>query len=273
MPTCPSSKMKMQKKYYVMSAKAGLRKRVGFLDEIRGLCILLMVLYHGAYDIIYLFGWDIPLFHWPLVQLAQPFVAGIFIFISGICCRFSRSNLRRGLIALALGLLVGGVTLLFLPQQPIYFGILHFLGTAMILFALLQKMLDRLAPLPGLLLCLLLYLFSFGAQNGYLGLPGLPLLQLPTSWASHLWLIPLGFASGGVDYFPLLPWLFVFLAGSYLGVPFARGEMPGFFYRNRSRFLAATGRHTIYIYLLHQPVLYGLLYGFFYLYGKAVGGA
>jgi len=263
--------MEMKKKHYEMSAGAGLRKRVGFLDEVRGLCILLMVLYHGAYDIIYLFGREIPAFHWPLMNFAQPFVAGIFIFISGICCRFSRSNLRRGLIALTLGLLIGGVTLLFLPQQPIYFGILHFLGTSMILFALLQPMLDRLAPLPGILLCLVLYLFTFGAQRGYLGLPGVPLILLPSSWATRLWLLPLGFASGGVDYFPLLPWLFVFLAGSYLGVPFVHREMPEFFYRNRSRFLSAVGRHTIYVYLLHQPVLYGLLYGFFYLYGKFTG--
>lgn len=254
-----------------MFTGAGLRKRVGFLDEVRGICILLMVLYHGAYDIIYLFGWDIPLFHSALMEFAQPFVAGIFIFISGICCRFSRNNLRRGLIALGLGLLMSGFTLRFLPQQPIYFGILHFLGTAMILFALLHRVLDRATPVPGMLICLLLYLFTFGAQRGYLGLPGLPLIRLPASWATHPWLIPLGFASGGVDYFPLLPWLFVFFAGSYLGIPFIRREMPEFFYRSRSRFLGRVGRYTIYIYLLHQPVLFGLLWGFFYLYGKLAG--
>ncbi len=141
----------------------------------------------------------------------------------------------------------------------------------MILFALLHRVLDRATPVPGMLLCLLFYLFTFGAQSGYLGLPGLPLIQLPDSWATHFWLIPLGFAAGGVDYFPLLPWLFVFFAGSYLGIPFVRREMPGFFYRSHSRFLGRAGRYTIYIYLLHQPVLFGLLWGFFHLYGALTG--
>lgn len=253
-------------------SQAGLRKRVGFLDEMRGLCILLMVAYHGAYDIIYLFGWDIPIFHSAFLRFAQPFVAGIFIFLSGICCRFSRSNLRRGMVALGLGVLMGVFTLLFLPEQAIYFGILHLLGTAMLLFALLQKGLDRLAPLPGLLLCLLLYLFTFGAQRGYLGLPGVAWITLPSSWAAYPWLLPLGFSAAGADYFPLLPWLFVFLGGSYLGTPFVQRDMPDFFYRGRSRFLGVVGRHTIYIYLLHQPVLYGLLHGFFYLYRGMTGG-
>lgn len=250
--------------------EAGLRERVGFLDEIRGLCILLMVIYHGAYDIVYIFGVDIPAFHWPIVRFAQPFVAGIFVLISGVCCRFSRSNLRRGLIALGLGAVMSVVTIGALPalglaSAPIYFGILHFLGAAMILFALLHPILDLLSPFLGILLCLALCLFTYGAGRGYLGLPGLHLISLPAAWRSNPWLIPLGFSAAGADHFPLLPWLFVFFAGSYLGIPFARREMPDFFYRSHSRFLSGVGRHTILVYLLHQPVVYGILYGVFYL--------
>lgn len=247
---------------------AGSRTRVGFLDEVRGLCILLMVLYHGAYDIVYIFGYDIPAFHWPLVQHAQPFVAGIFIFISGICCRFSRSNRKRGAIALALGLAMSAFTLWGMPllgmaPQPIYFGILHLLGTSMLLFALFQKALDVLLPGVGFLLCALLALCTFGIRSGYVGIPGLWELAYPAAWAQNPWLIPLGFSAAGSDHFPLLPWLFVFLAGSYLGVPFALRQMPQLFYRNRSRFLGFVGRHTIYVYVLHQPVVYAILYGFF----------
>lgn len=251
---------------------AGPRTRVGFLDEVRGLCILLMVLYHGAYDIIYIFGVEIPAFHWPILRFAQPFVAGIFILISGICCRFSRSNLKRGVVALALGLAMSAVTIFVMPRfgmsgQGIYFGILHLLGTGMILFALLRKGLDVLPPAAGFFLCGLLALVTWRTRQGVVGIPGLLELQLPPALAQIPWLIPLGFSGAGADHFPLLPWIFVFLAGSYLGIPFALRQMPQGFYRSRSRFLGFVGRHTIYVYVLHQPVVYGILYGFFAIVG------
>jgi len=257
----------------VFSARTGSRgSRVGFLDEVRGLCIILMVIYHGLFNLAFLFGWDIPLpggfrpIYWlmtlPVMTFAQPFVAGIFIFISGIACRFSRSNLKRGIIALALGLVITAFTLHFMPELPIYFGILHFLGSSMILFALLRTLLDKVFAGLGFLLGLLLFVATMGVYFwGFVGIHGLWTWQVPAAWADNMWLLPLGFAHAGVDHFPLLPWFFLFVAGAYLGVAFARRDMPDFFYRDRSPFLAGAGRKTIYIYVLHQPILFGTMTG------------
>jgi uncharacterized membrane protein len=221
-----------------------------------------MVVYHGAYDIIYMFGFNIPIFHSPLVRLAQPFVAGIFVFISGMACRFSRSNLKRGCLTLLAGLGMSGVTLFILPlfsvSQPIYFGILHLLGTGMLLFAALERKGDSLTPIPGMLLCLILFAVTLGVGEGRLGI-GPASISLPAALNGIRWLLPLGFYGAGSDYFPLLPWIFLFYAGSYMGVPFARQEALGFFYRSHIPALSAVGRYTIFIYLLHQPVLYGVL--------------
>lgn len=236
-------------------------RRVLLLDEVRGLCILLMVAYHGAYDLVYIFKVNFPLFHHWLLSIAQPVVAGIFIFISGIACRYSRSNVRRGCIALGLGLAMTAATLLFVPEQAIYFGILHFLGTCMVLFGLLRPLLDRLPPPAGTFFCALLFCLTLPVGAGYIGFGGLRLLQLPPALYGARLLFPLGFAGAdfaSADYFPLLPWLFVFLGGAYTGVRFLQGRMPGLFYRGHSRFLAVTGRHTLIIYVLHQPVLYTL---------------
>jgi len=240
--------------------------RVGLLDEVRGFCIVLMVLYHGAFDLIYIFGIDIPAFHWPILHFAQPFVAGIFIFLSGIACRYSHSNLKRGVIALALGLVMSGVTIYFMHDLAIYFGILHLLGSSMILYALLQRALDKLPALGGLLLFALLCLLTWGVPSHYVGIPGLLTWPLPASLYTVPYLFPLGFTASGfssADYFPLLPWLFLFLSGSYMGVFFKRSSMPGFFYREHSRILAWIGRRSLIIYLLHQPVVYGILYAVF----------
>lgn len=237
--------------------------RVHLLDETRGLCLLLMILYHGAYDVIYLFGVDIPAFHWRIVRLAQPFVAGIFIFISGIACRYSRSNLRRGLIALGLGLGLTLVTMLFLPGQEIWFGILHFMGTCMILFALLHKTADKLPAAFGIAVCAALFLFTVDLPRGLVGIPGLCSVALPESLYRPGPLLPLGFGGMGADYFPLLPWGFVFFAGGCFGRYFLAGRMPDAFYKPHVPFLSAVGRRSILVYLFHQPAVYGVLWLFF----------
>lgn len=244
---------------YIYSAKP---RRVFFLDELRGLCILLMVAYHAAYDLVYIFHVDIPAFHWPLLRFAQPFVAGIFIFVSGIACRYSRNNIKRGLIALMLGVAMSAVTILYMPEQAIYFGILHFLGVSMLLFAMLEHALDLLPPFWGFLLFGALFAFFYSLPDGFLGFPGFT-INLPEALYTKHYLLPFGFGGMGADYFPLLPWLFLFFAGGYFGLFSRENALPSWFYRKHVPALATIGRYTIYIYVLHQPVVYVILLGIF----------
>jgi uncharacterized membrane protein len=252
-------------------------RRVVFIDEVRGLCILLMVLFHGAYDLVYIFGVKLPIFHAPFLQaFAQPFVAGVFIFISGIATRYSRGNLKRGLAVLACGLLMTLVTWRFMPSQLIVFGILHLMGGCMTVYGLIfpgtREKPDRLPAVSGFALYGVLFACLWNLPRGYLGFPGTPLsLRLPAAPYALSWLAPLGFPGPGFfssDYFPLLPWALLFIAGTYCGAMFRSGGMPEFFYRSRAPFLAKTGRHTLLIYLAHQPVIYGALWLFFTLLGR-----
>lgn len=64
-----------------------------------------------------------------------------------------------------------------------------------------------------------------------------------------------GFVS--TDYFPLLPWIFVFLLGTWAGKYIKEGRLPRWFYEAKCPPLAGVGRHSLLIYMLHQPVLYG----------------
>lgn len=232
-------------------------RRAFLLDEIRGADILVMVCYHGTYDLVYLFGVDFPTFHSIGFHLLQQAIAWVFIILSGISCRYSRNNLRRGVKCFGCGVLVSLVTILFLPGQAIWFGILHFMGAAMLLFALLRPLLDRLPPLAGIIVNLFLLLLTWEVPHSRLGLPGLPGLPLPR--LDSPWLLPLGFGGAGSDYFPILPWIFLFFAGTYLGVYVRQERMPKAVYRLHIPWLAKLGRHTMIVYLLHQPVLYGVL--------------
>lgn len=240
-------------------------RRAGFIDDLRGLDIVAMVLYHAMYDIVYIFGIDIPFFYNFLMPYVQPFIAGIFIVLSGISCRYSRSNLKRGVKTLMFGMVLTAVTLLFMPSEAIYFGILHFMGTAMMLFALLKPILDKVPPLIGLIPSIVLYILTQHIPHGWIGFGDAFRLMLPRQLYTKSYLLPLGFAGAGSDYFPLLPYLFMFLAGSFLGIYFRREQMPDWLYNTNSKIFSILGRHTLLIYMLHQPVIMGVLTAYFWL--------
>ena len=202
-----------------MKRKTG--DRVWLIDEVRGLAILLMVVYHTFFDLVVVFGVDIPVFFSPFVQFLAILFAGLFVFISGTACHYSRNNPKRGAVCFGLGMLLTVVTLLVLPSERVLFGILHMLGVCMMLFPLFRPLIKRLSPWVGCAACLLLFLLCYSLPDGYIGLPGLFSFRLPRMPYDAGFLFWLGFPPPGFfssDYFPLLPWLFCFLAGAFFGI-------------------------------------------------------
>lgn len=244
--------------------------RLFLLDELRGLLILNVVVYHTCYDLCYLFGVDMPWFQTEAAYWWQQWMSGSLIFLAGISCLLTRSNLRRGLKTLgwAMALTVG--TLLVMPGQIILFGVLHFFGCAMVLFALLRPLWEKIPTRVGLWVCLALFVFTKNIYYGNVGIPYLWEIPLPAVLYSTRVLFPVGLPSPGFyssDYFPLIPWMFLFLAGSFLGRKIPEGRVPAFAGGSRLPLLGAIGRRTLVIYLVHQPVVYALLFVFFHILG------
>lgn len=218
--------------------------RIHGLDAFRGTCLILMVLYHWAYDLyIYSgFAWarlDLPF--WVVCQVVSSYG---FIFVAGMSSRLSHGNIRRGVRVLLAGLAVSLVTWLW--GEPVRFGILQLLGCAMIVYGLTRK-LWRAVPARGLL-ALFLVLFA-----------GARLLLPATVTAPGLYpfgLVTEDFASS--DYYPLFPWLFLFLAGTCAGQWLKRP--PDWLCQSRFPVLQFLGRHALLLYLIHQPVLMGLTF-------------
>lgn len=235
-------------------------RRIHMLDEIRGLDIWLMVIHHLLYTLGYLFGvtWAARAFDW--LAVPAPFFAGQFILISGIACHFSRNNLRRGLLLALVAAGMSAVLYFVMPSSMIWFGVLHCLAVCILLYALLRRLIDRIPVWVGVAVCAVLFLFTWNLpvdQGGVFGIPGVWTVAVPETVQAQSWLFPLGLGRGfSADYFPLFPWLFCFMAGVLLG----RKSFPQWMCRSRFPGLAKTGRYTLWIYLLHQPVIYGLCY-------------
>jgi len=230
-----------------------MKKRIWELDALRGIAILVVILIHLTYDLVVLFDvWDLKdprLFHF-----SQDWGGVIFFVISGICATMGSRPVRRGITVILCGMVITLVTTgMYLLKFTgkgiiIYFGVLHSLGTCMLLWPLFRK-------LPTWLLAVL------GAAIAAVGLYVLSHVRV-----SFPWLIPVGFLTPGFsssDYFPLLPNLGYFLMGAVLGRTLYRKKLSLLPKVNAQtpvlRFLCFCGRQSLLIYLLHQPVLAGAI--------------
>ena len=203
-----------------------------------------MIVWHFLYDLASAGLVPETLLQSPVMELARYAVAGSFIAISGVCARLSKRPLRRGLAVLGAALLVSVVT--YLIGAPVYWGILHLLGVCMLLYAAVRK---RWEALPGIYACgaaLLIFALTFMLPiRVRVGVPFLFPFGLRTA----------AFASA--DYYPLLPWGALFFAAAAAAERL--GDMPPERkYERAPRALVWMSRCSLFIYLVHQPVLLAL---------------
>ena len=241
-----------------MNANA-LRSRSGTLDSLRGLTLFSMIAYHLCWDLVYLRGLPWAWYNGFWARVWQQSICCTFILLSGYCCQASRRPIRRGLLSVCGGAAVSLATALVMPEAPIRFGVLTFLGAAALLTVPLRPLLVRIPPRLGLVLSFSLFLLFRDVNRGCLGFARMPLARLPAGLYRNLATAGLGFPGPGfssTDYFPLLPWLFLFWTGFYLYR--LRPELPAL-PDLRLPGLSLVSRHSLLLYLLHQPVLYAAL--------------
>ncbi len=239
------------------------KKRIELLDELRGFAILAMIVHHTFLDIGFFLGlpWGEEIFN--KLCVLQPVFWAIFIIISGICSRLSRNTVKRGVIVLAAGLGVTLVTAVIMPLfgvtgAEIYFGILHCLGSCMIITGLLMPLIKKINPIAGMIISAVLFAVFYSISSGSLLFGLIKLPEVKTNLLAPLGLYSSTFFSA--DYFAILPWLFMFLFGAFLGKYAADGAFPEWTYKKRSKPLAFVGRNSLWFYLGHQPVIYAILF-------------
>lgn len=235
--------------------------RYHLIDALRGFALVNMVAFHLMYDIFNIFsaetGWNSE----PLTIIWERFICCSFIILSGVSFNFSHHPFKKGIILNACGFLITIVTVLFIPSQAVRFGILNFLGCAMMLSYPLKAYLENIKPAVGAVFSLLLFALLYGIPEGYVGFFGLELFKLPEFLYGIKALAFIGFPSidfHSTDYFPIIPWIFLFLAG-YFAWRVIKNRNADRFFRRKIPFFDFIGRHTLIIYILHQPIIMGIL--------------
>ena len=242
------------------------KPRYHLLDSLRAIALINMIAYHAMFDIVYIFGVRAKWYMSKGSDIWQMFICCTFIILSGFCWQLGGKKLKRGLLVLGGSAIIMLVTVVFMPSQKILFGVLSLIGSAMIIMIPLHHVFKRINPFIGAVISVLLYTMFRNINHGGVYLFNTMLFALPqelyaNNFTAYLGFPPFMFSSS--DYFPLLPWIFLYFAGYFLYGVFVSLNLLRFLKLPRIKPLEWIGRNSLIIYMLHQPVVYGVLYVIF----------
>jgi uncharacterized membrane protein len=221
------------------------------IDALRGVAIVAMIAYHFCFDLRHFgfAGWDF--YRDPFWLHARTVILSSFLLLAGVSLvlaeatpagkeRFWRHVARIAVCAVVVSI----ASYIAFPRSMIWFGVLHAIAVSLVLIRPLTKH-PLLALGVGLVVIVAGATLSVPAFDrpafGWLGfMPAKPVTE---------------------DYVPLFPWTGVMLVGIALGHGLQRGTP-------RAVTLAAglpaplawLGRHSLAVYMVHQPLLFGALY-------------
>ncbi len=238
------------------------KQRYPFLDTYRGFVMILMIFFHLWWDMVYLFGHDLSFFHAPFSTILQRFICISFIVLSGFCFQFMKQPWRRGGLILLCGASLTVGSFIFVPEFPNIFGVLVFIGSAMFLTIPLHQLTRNCSAtysIIDLVLSIFMFLWTYNINYGKcMG------LSLPYSlYEKGYFFTYLGFPDRtflSSDYFSIFPWIFIFWAGYFLHSLYRHSQSKWKCVMQFDvPFLSKLGKHALLIYMIHQPILYGIL--------------
>ena len=235
--------------------QATVSSRYPAVDIARGIAIVMMFVFHFTFDLRFYGVVNIDFIHDPFWKNFRFVIVSSFLLLVGISLHLATRNglnirryNRRLLLIISYALLVSLGSYLMFPESFIYFGILHFIAVASVIGLWFTRFYWT-NIFTGLVIVIATNLFHNEIFN-----------HIALQWIGFMTHLPYT-----EDYVPLAPWFGIVLIGIFVGkLIFNQQDEPAFLARPLhnpfARLLAFSGRHSLHIYLLHQPVFFGILY-------------
>ena len=238
------------------------KNRLTVLNALRGTAIIAMIVYHILWDLVNIFGVNMPWFGSKTALVIQLSIRWAFILISGFSWHLGRRKLKRSLIVIGASAIITLVTYIFMPEELILFGVLSFMCFAMLSAIPLAKLFEKIPPYIGISVSALFFTLTYNIPRGYVGFGDFVFFELPDFLYMSKLTAFFGFPSSdffSTDYVPFFPWVFLFFVGIFLYKAFEKHNLLRFLSAFRVKPLEFIGRHSLIIYMLHQPLVYAIL--------------
>lgn len=251
--------------------------RVLEIDLIRGIAIIFMIFDHFMYDSVFLmrnifieyggnnwtktleiFAYDY--WTWDVRIIVRQFIVFLFLALTGICCSFSKNNLKRGLMLLGISLLltlgtyIAGLIINDV-NITIMFGVLHCIALALIIISILELFIKKFKYDKYIYLVIGIIMMSFGIYFYYnyifVFYEGENLFLL----FIH---ILIGDKLAGSDCFPFLLYGGEIFIGVFLGKLLYKEKKSLFNFNYQNNVITFIGRHSLIFYFAHQIIITGL---------------
>lgn len=216
-------------------------KRIFEIDFLKVTALIMMIVFHIVYDLNEFVGINIDyrvgFWYW-IGKIA----ALLFIFLAGINSCFSSRPIKRGITVFLCGIGITIVTFIFLRGEYVRFGILHFLGVCILISPYLKKLNNWILLLIAVSIIMLVNFDVLSNTN---------------------LIILLRNIFGGrpsIDYYPLFPYLSVFIFGIIAYKIFYCRKESIINWYSRSKILYMISKYSLSIYLIHQPIILGMIY-------------
>ncbi len=237
--------------------------RYSLIDNVRGLAVISMIVYHAIWSLVYLYNVNINLFESSIAYMWQQSTSWIFIFLSGFSYNMSKNKVKNALKVFSIGLLVTLITTFLMPENKIVFGVLTLIGSSMLIVLISERVLKKIDSKLGAIIAVTIFIITRNINAGYLGFEKVNLYSIPPQFYINTFTSYIGFTSTSFkssDYFSLFPCFFLFLAGYYFNIYVFQYGLQKYLVMKDIPVLSWFGKRSLTIYVLHQPIILIIMY-------------